>query len=319
MEYNKIEFLRYISNLDIKGVINYLQQIPEKQEEYKRYVSVFESEQYEDLTDNQELNDLLKVYHKYYRNVFYLKIDRNIATATMIQDFIELLHIDKAVLEIENPNFDDDFEDKYVRPIFEKNGYSFLGGDTSGFYGPYIWQDSYLKTFDVELPFSHEEYTIRINSGFISNSWLDFISQGVTGTGGWAGKDGIINCNAGKYDFEGGIFQVSLLKHEAQHILDNKTYQDMETADLEYRAKLIELIYSNDIEMLKGFARDARNDDETNGHQISQYKIKNEFEKELATRKIDALSDNDITEVNKIAEELYVKSNNEMDKKYERK
>ena len=82
---------------------------------------------------------------------------------------------------------------------------------------------------------------------------MDYLTFGKYGTGGWASEDGTIQCIESAYDFESEKFTVSLLKHEAQHAKDLKEYPDITPAELEYRAKLVELYYSRDWELLGKF------------------------------------------------------------------
>ena len=119
-------------------------------------------------------------------------------------------------------------------------------GKTQGYYGPYIWQDTVPTVYRVELPGGTAEYTVNILKGFVFRSWMDYLTFGRYGTSGWASPDGTINCVEQAYDFDSERFLVSLLKHEAQHTVDMKHFPDMTTAELEYRAKLVELHYSND-------------------------------------------------------------------------
>ena len=86
---------------------------------------------------------------------------------------------------------------------------------------------------------------------------MDYLTFGRFGTGGWASPDGTINCIAQAYDFESERFLVSLLKHEAQHAVDMKRFPAITPAELEYRAKLVELHYSGDLGLLQKFFAEA--------------------------------------------------------------
>ena len=102
---------------------------------------------------------------------------------------------------------------------------------------------------------------------------MDYISFGEVGTGGWSDGDGIINCVKSVYDLDGEDFQVSLLKHEAQHARDLAMDEGMSSADLEYRAKLVELIYSSRRNLAERFAREADGGDRRNGHAAAAQRI----------------------------------------------
>lgn len=140
---------------------------------------------------------------------------------------------------------------------FEAAGCHALFGKTQGYYGPYIWRDTVPTAYQVELPDGTAAYTVNILRGFIFRSWMDYLTFGRYGTGGWASPDGTINCIEQAYDFTSERFLVSLLKHEAQHTVDMKRFPGITPAELEYRAKLVELHYTGDPGLLQKFLSEA--------------------------------------------------------------
>ena len=186
--------------------------------------------------------------------------------------------------ELNSPSADEDQLAEQLQTLFEENGYHALFGKTQGYYGPYIWRDTVPTVYKVELPCSVAEYTVNILKGFVFRSWMDYLTFGRFGTGGWASPDGTINCVEQAYDFESDRFLVSLLKHEAQHTVDMKQYPGITPTELEYRAKLVELCYSRDEGLLQRFmdaANESRTDD---SHAMASVRIKNDFER-LTTAK----------------------------------
>ena len=149
------------------------------------------------------------------------------------------------------PDADEDTLVEQLQSVFEENGYHALFGKTQGYYGPYIWRDTVPTVYRVELPDGAAEYTVYILKGFVFRSWLDYLTFGKQGTGGWASPDGTINCIEQAYDFESERFLVSLLKHEAQHTVDMKRFPGITPAELEYRAKLVELHYCSNLGLLQ--------------------------------------------------------------------
>ena len=97
------------------------------------------------------------------------------------------------------------------------------------------------------------------------------------GTGGWASPDGTINCIEQAYDFESERFLVSLLKHEAQHTVDMKQFPGITPAELEYRAKLVELHYSSDPGLLQEFMAEADESKVNDAHAVASARIRCEF------------------------------------------
>lgn len=107
---------------------------------------------------------------------------------------------------------------------------------------------------------------------------MDYLSFGKVGTGGWAsGKDGTINCIEQAYDFESESFLVSLLKHEAQHTVDMKRFPEITPAEMEYRAKLVELHYTNDLGLLQKLLSEADEGKVNDAHAVASARLKREF------------------------------------------
>ena len=164
-----------------------------------------------------------------------------------------------------------------LQALFEAEGCHALFGKTQGYYGPYVWRKTIPTVYQVELPGGTANYTVNILKGFIFRSWMDFLTFGRYGTGGWASPDGTINCIENAYDFESESFLVSLLKHEAQHTVDMKKYFNITPTEMEYRAKLVELHYTNDLGLLQKFLSQADENRESDSHAVASAWIRREF------------------------------------------
>ena len=252
---------------DLRSAIAYIKQFPEKCDLYNRFVSVFEHEQYISYDVDSELNEILLSYQRYYRDTFYLCIAREQAENRLKERLTKLLGISDEHTEL------CDLEQKYLVDLFENRGLHFLGGKTGGYYGPYIWRTTETVSYDVDLPDGVQNYSVKLLDGFITRSWIDYLSFDEIGPGGWADGDGYINCVKSAWDIESESFRVSLLKHEAQHARDLTTDKNMSSEDLEYRAKLVELIYSNERNLLQSFASEADPTDKSNGHAMAAHRI----------------------------------------------
>ena len=257
----------YIIKGDLRSAIAYVKQFPEKSDLYNRFDSVFEHKQYISYEVDAELNEILVAYQQYYRDVFYLCIAKGQAENKLKERLAKLLGIIDEHLAL------CDLEQKCLVDLFESRGFHFLGGKSSGYYGPYIWRTTETVSYDVELPDGVQNYSVKLLDGFITRSWIDYLSFGEIGPGGWADGDGYINCVKSAWDIESESFRVSLLKHEAQHARDLKMDKNMSSEDLEYRAKLVELIYSNERNLLQSFASEADPTDKSNGHAMAAHRI----------------------------------------------
>lgn len=303
-KFNELEFKSYLWKGQLYEAVNYLGKFPDKKDWLQKYINIFEKGQYYKRTDNEIVGGIDKIYQNYYRNVFWRNIPNEEAKKLLFQEL--------TIFSGTKPNLpnDDNIEEE-IEKMVKAEGYECLCGDTSGFFGPYIWESSTKVTYEVELPSGIQPYTIIMMDGFISRSWLDFISFGETGTGGWVGKDGTLCCVRSLYDTESEEFNISFLKHEAQHAHDKKKYLDITTVDLEYRAKLVELIYWHNDEKIKEIYSEADNTNPNNGHSVAAYRIISEMSQKIFGCEYvndENIWENKLDNVKKYAMELLEKS-----------
>ena len=129
----------------------------------------------------------------------------------------------------------------------------------------------------LHMPDGTAAYTVNILKGFVFRSWMDYLTFGRYGTGGWASPDGTINCIEQAYDFAGERFLVSLLKHEAQHAVDMRRFPGITPTELEYRAKLVELHYAGNLGLLQKFLSEADESRADDSHAAASAKIRRGF------------------------------------------
>ena len=258
----------FFINGDIKGAIAYMREHEEFKDILPAYVAIFENCEYRAFEIPDMLNDILRLYQIYYRDIFYCGLPEAKAADKLLTELRALLNM---------PDAEEELLAERLQTVFEQNGYHALFGKTQGYYGPYIWKDTVPTVYRVELPGGTAEYTVNILKGFVFRSWMDYLTFGRFGTGGWASPDGTINCVEQAYDFESERFLVSLLKHEAQHTVDMKQFPGITPAELEYRAKLVELHYSGDLGLLQKFLSEADESRASDSHAIASARLKLEF------------------------------------------
>ena len=263
-----MEIRRFFLNGDIKGAIAYMREHEEYKDILPAYTAIFEDGEYRTFEVPDALNDILRQYQVYYRDVFYCGLPEAEAADKLRARLKALLHL---------PDAGEELLTERLRSAFEAEGYHALFGKTQGYYGPYIWRDTVPTVYRVELPGGTAEYTVNILKGFVFRSWMDYLTFGRFGTGGWASPDGTINCIAQAYDFESERFLVSLLRHEAQHTVDMKQFPAITPAELEYRAKLVELHYSGDLGLLQKFVSEADESRADDSHAAASARIRREF------------------------------------------
>lgn len=216
------------------------------------------------------LRRYLMAYMEYYRDVFLLETDPEAAEAALLARILTLFP-GKSTATVSEA------EKTLLSPAFSAQGYRFLGGKTAGFFGPYVWSRTEDAEYEVELPEGAARHPVRLLSGFLTKSWLDCISLGQLSTGGWTDEGGVICCIRDSYDPESEAFRVSLLNHEAQHARDLARYPGISQEKLEYRAKLVELIYSSERTLLPEFLTEAVDSNPANGHAMAAARLKREF------------------------------------------
>ena len=263
-----MEIRRFFLNGDIKGAIAYMREHEEYKDILPAYTAIFEDGEYRTFEVPDALNDILRQYQIYYRDVFYCGLPEAEAADKLRTRLKALLHL---------PDAGEELLTERLRSAFEAEGYHALFGKTQGYYGPYIWRDTVPTVYRVELPGGTAEYTVNILKGFVFRSWMDYLTFGRFGTGGWASPDGTINCIEQAYDFESERFLVSLLKHEAQHAVDMKRFPAITPTELEYRAKLVELHYSGDLGLLQKFVSEADESRADDSHAAASARIRREF------------------------------------------
>ena len=258
----------FFINGDIKGAIAYMREHEEFKDILPAYVAIFENCEYRTFEIPDMLNDILRLYQIYYRDIFYCGLPEAKAADKLLTELRALLNM---------PDAEEELLAERLQTVFEQNGYHALFGKTQGYYGPYIWKDTVPTVYRVELPGGTAEYAVNILKCFVFRSWMDYLTFGRYGTGGWASPDGTINCIEQAYDFESERFLVSLLKHEAQHTVDMKQFPGITPAELEYRAKLVELHYSSDLGLLQEFLSAADESRANDSHAVASARLKPAF------------------------------------------
>lgn len=296
--------LAWLKKGRLRPAMEYLARFPEQAELYRQYMSLYQQEQYLSYDVDSQLQDILLAYQKYYRDAFYLEQSPEEAAEGLRARLAGLLGAGAASL--------DELEE-LTAEAFRAGGFHFLGGRTGGCYGPYIWRTEELRRYEVELPEGVQEYAVKLLGGFVMESWLSYLTFGLSGTGGWSNGDGLIHCVKRHYDLESESFRVSLLKHEAQHASDQSRYPGMSSADLEYRAKLVELIYSEERQLLGRFLQEADAANPGSAHGLAAERIVRGFARRQDGDGLAALP---IETVRAAALELFRESSREMAEKY---
>ena len=283
---------------DIRGAMEYMKGREEFKDILPFYVSLFEEEKYITYDIPEDLNAILLQYQIYYRDIFYLGVSEGEAAGKLLKSLCDITDT--------SDGGEEEIGEK-LRTLFEGKGYHALFGKTQGLFGPYIGKETVPTLYNVELPTGEAEYKVNILKGFVFRSWMDYLTFGRFGTGGWASPDGTINCIEKAYDFNSERFLVSLLKHEAQHTVDMKEFPGITATELEYRAKLVELQYAAEPGLLKKFISEASGERKEDSHSMASERIRVDFL---------GIDGNDIPLIQHKALELFLAHTEEMKRKY---
>jgi hypothetical protein len=266
-EFSRADYVGHLVRLDIPGTLAYLESVGETGMAEALRQKLHAPAPF--ATGDAFLDAVLNAYQSYFKDCFApttqpLEAAEQAARAALTERLGALLDQPGAEL--------DDLE-KTIKTKVEAGGRHFLGGTTQGYYGPYLWETTTRTDYDVEIPSGTETVTVFWMDGFLMRSWLDWLSAGEVGAGGWAKPEGLYcvrKAYAGTLDTPS--FQISFLKHEAQHHADFRL-GELEPWLLEYRAKLVELIYTPDSSFLASLLASADASSKANSHAYAAAKI----------------------------------------------
>lgn len=130
-DFSENTYYGYLVKGSLLEAIDYVKQFPEQAGRYHRFLEVFEKEQYRTYEGDTWIHGILLIYQKYYRDVFYLCIGREEAADKLRARLADFLGIHGSGPEL------CDLEQNQLPEAFQRKGFHFLGGRTSGYYGPY--------------------------------------------------------------------------------------------------------------------------------------------------------------------------------------
>jgi hypothetical protein len=215
--------------------------------------------------DDRWLRDALLAYLRHFVRLFERDEPRGAAEDVLA---IELCRLTGAT-RTADAEADVTEAERRLAPGFAERGLRLLGGRTPPYLGAYVWSRTEVRTYAVSLPRAEPlEVTVHFLHDFLLRGWLHWRTFGEQGAGGWYKQDDLawpdgLYCAAEKYPDPDAnpAFRVSLLGHEAQHVADHRAFAELSSVELEYRAKLVELIqYGSVADRLRFFLADAADD-----------------------------------------------------------
>lgn len=262
---------------DVNQTYEYLTSLKQKTDEQKKFEDLYYHRFYKKdpdykLSDTDSwVENVINTYRCYFVDVLTNKVERSLAEANLLKNLNQYLGKDDQQTDMNTA------EEK-VGAIFRQKGFHFFGGKIDPHYGPFIWKTADKRTYQVDIPETREEVQVWFMDDFLMMSWLHFATFGEVYAGGWAKEDALY-CILPRYrdELDTDKFLVSFLKHEAQHYNDYKQFPKLKGPDLEYRAKLVEIIYYSNHTFFEKLLVQAVNN--PNPHNYSAFVIIEQFSK----------------------------------------
>jgi len=265
---NKIEEIESLSNPQINSAYQIW-----KKGMYARFIT--KDEVIESATDNTFINDISTIYQKYWRTELLKDNPKNRSDSLLYHNISDYLLINNLTILSEDSlrkNIKDDTE---LKKIIENQGFKVLFGLRNGFQEVFIWDKETINNYEVVLPKKTINTKVVFIDYFLLAGYDYYASFGSSSVGGWAIKESAtLYCNKSDYDLDSEKFRVSYLKHESLHFTDLNEYPNLSSADLEYRSKVIELMYCTEetiYDRIAEFVNGANHSNRSHAHPYANY------------------------------------------------
>ena len=232
-----------LANLDtIKGFSNPIVHIIYKYHFKRKYYNRFIKNQKESISSNEVLNEIANIYKEYWK-IKVLKKDTLLQADSLLQRNLYNYFINEKLTTLPFSEYGFTELNRIIKNQGAKAEFFFL----NDIYGISIWDKEIVDNYNIELPNDTIEVNVTIIENYLLKDWQNFATVGDAGNGGWVNRNkGNIFCNKGEYNLTSEKFLIGFLKHEGLHFVDVKKYKNLSSVDLEYRSKLVELMYLDD-------------------------------------------------------------------------
>ncbi len=266
--FDKMEKIESLSN----PLINFAYQ-KWKKKMYSRFVS--KDEVIENTSDNKIINDISNIYREYWRTELLKENPEDRTDSVLYKNLTNYLvsnQLTKITIDSLERTIKSDHE---LNKIIEEEGFKARFLYRNGFQDLVIWNKESSENYKVDLPKETIHTTVKFIENYNLNGYDYYATFGSAQAGGWAIKDSAtLYCNKGLYDLTSEEFKISYLKHESLHFADLNEYPKLSTTDLEYRAKLVELMYCTKRSLdgrMRYFLNGANNSDRRHAHAYANY------------------------------------------------
>ena len=168
-----------------------------------------------------------------------------------------------------------------VGKIFDEKGVHYLDTPAPPLRDMFLWRTEENRKYAVRLTDRTQKVSVTFVSDIYSQGWKQYATLGLVATTGWVEGDRLY-CVESAYDRSSENFEVSYLKHESRHLADFEYFPGLQSADLEYRAKLTELAFAftSTRQLLDDFSsKSAPNS--ASPHAYANYRVTREIYREM--------------------------------------
>lgn len=270
---------------DVKAGLAVLERIPagslnaEEQKRLECILSRFRDANLPQIrVDGLLTRDVADIYLKYWRRCLLREVQLATANAELFDSLKACLK--KRGKEPGQFASLDDLTDA-LGAMLQAEGVHSIRGVTAPYYELMLWKTEDIRPYTVELPESTQQVNVVLMSGFVLKGWLGFATCDKEYSGGWTTKD-TLYCVRDSYKLDSEDFRVSYLAHEAQHFADLRRFPKLEQPELEYRAKLVELVRAEDslYSLLQAFTHD-RGTNRASPHAFADHRVVQHLSKAL--------------------------------------
>ncbi len=240
----------------------------------------YESDRSSFLSDkNSTIDTLLSIFQNYWRQSL---LDNSNKYDSLLWAALHAF-LSNTYPALKTRNISKDSVNFYAKKyIADKGLYMTDGiGRTGKLYDLLVWKTKKDTIYHITSHNETNSAQVIFMDDFITLGWEEYATLGRYYPGGWATSNALY-CVKAAYNLTSEKFLVSYLAHESRHFADYKLFPKLASADLEYRAKLIELsLAKKTLYELIYFFIDNANYNTDNGHSIANYCVIRDLSKSI--------------------------------------
>ncbi len=270
----------------------------------------------ENTSDNTIVNDVSNIYRAYWRAEL-MKTDPAARTDSTLYHTLADYMLSQGLTALTRDSLERTIKnDVELGRILGEQGFKSKFLLRNGIQEVLIWNQDSREQYTVALPKDTVRTTVVFITDYALNGYDDYATFGSAQVGGWAVQESAtLYCNRDQYDLGSELFKVSYLKHETLHFTDLNAYPNLSAADLEYRSKLIELMYCTEATMqdrIAQFVREADGADRSHSHPYANHVLMTRLSEMLLQRGVEqdlaVWSTIPVEAINRAAAALYAAS-----------